>query len=102
MSRSQTTAVGSFKPNAWGLYDMHGNVKQWCADFHGTLKDDATDPTGPKPGADDGTLKRILRGGSWDIPPQVCRSAWRSAGTPDATNHNIGFRVVLDGAAFHT
>jgi formylglycine-generating enzyme required for sulfatase activity len=70
-----TAPVGKFKPNAFGLYDMHGNASQWCADWYGAeyyAKSPTDDPTGPDFGDD-----RVLRGGSWYCAPSICRSAVR-------------------------
>ena len=71
--REKTTPVGSFPANAWGLYDMHGNVWQWCQDWYGDYpQKDVVDPQGPEKGE-----VRVLRGGSWISDPQYCRSAFR-------------------------
>jgi eukaryotic-like serine/threonine-protein kinase len=86
--------VGSFKPNGFGVYDMHGNIWQWCADwydFNGYANSPATDPSGPR----DGTA-RVLRGSCWGHVPRRCRSASRVGGTPDLRNYVFGFRVVVD------
>jgi formylglycine-generating enzyme required for sulfatase activity len=86
------TVVGSYKPNAWGLYDMHGNVWQWCSDWYDKnhYKDSpAKDPQGP----DRGTF-RVRRGGSWCNNAASCRSVCRSYGRPDHRHYAIGFRVV--------
>jgi formylglycine-generating enzyme required for sulfatase activity len=91
--RAKTTPVGEFPPNAWGLYDMHGNLWQWCADWHGGLaRKEITDPTGPKSGKN-----HILRGGSWGSNPVFCRSANRNFADPASRTEFYGFRVALDG-----
>jgi sulfatase modifying factor 1 len=74
-----TTPVGKFPPNAWGLYDMHGNVAQWCQDpFANYPQQAVVDPRGPdKRGA------RVLRGGSWEEPAAACRSSSRAWDSPD-------------------
>jgi formylglycine-generating enzyme required for sulfatase activity len=76
--RQATTPVGSFPPNAWGLFDMHGNVWEWCQDWSGPYpKGDVKDQIGPEKGDD-----RVLRGGSWCNRPNGCRSACRNAYAP--------------------
>ena len=89
-----TAPVGQFKPNAFGLYDMHGNAWQWCADWYGADyygKSPVDDPTGP----DSGTV-RVLRGGSWYFWSVFTRSAQRYRGTPGDRHigHCAGFRVA--------
>ena len=91
------TKVGCYLPNAWGLYDMHGNVWEWCLDRWGDYSTDAvTDPAG----ADSGST-RVVRGGSWNNVAQDCRSASRSSSVygPSYRNSLIGFRLVCLPAA---
>jgi len=89
--RKTTVPVGSFKPNRWGLYDMHGNVWEWCRDWHGDYpKGAVTDPAGPSSGS-----YRVLRGGSWGNYSRSCRSASRGRAHPSFRFSCFGFRVVL-------
>ena len=85
-----TTPVGSYAPNSWGIFDMHGNVEEWCADwFEERYGGDAIDPVGPTSGT-----FRIMRGGSWCSFADGCRSASRSWLRPEAGGHLTGFRLV--------
>ena len=88
----KTCAVGSFPPNSWGLYDMHGNVSEWCSDWKSGAYQAAKemDPRGPEKGQ-----MRVVRGGGWFDPPRICRSAHRHGSGPDMRNADIGFRVVV-------
>ena len=89
-SDSSTHPVGKKKPNAWGLYDMHGNVEEWCRDWHGFYQGDATDPAGPPTG-----VLRVGRGGGWQSGMDRCRSAVRSNFSPENRLNSLGFRIAL-------
>jgi formylglycine-generating enzyme required for sulfatase activity len=93
--RERTTIVGRFPANSFGLYDMHGNVDEWCADhWHDNYEGAPTD--GSAWLTDDETSNRILRGGSWTYYHRDCRSASRACSWPDDRIFNIGFRIVMD------
>ncbi|MGB2821535.1 MAG: formylglycine-generating enzyme family protein, partial [Phycisphaerae bacterium] len=94
--RGRTAPVGSYRPNAWGLYDMHGNVWEWCSDWHSHSYFGAAD-VDPK-GAPRGRV-RILRGGAWSYDANGCRSADRGYQLPDARSVNFGFRVAVESDA---
>ncbi|NEO74651.1 formylglycine-generating enzyme family protein, partial [Moorena sp. SIO3H5] len=92
-SREQTTDVGSFPGNAFGLYDMHGNVWEWCQDnWNQTYKGAPTDGTAL---IIDENNYRLLRGGSWFSDPRVCRCAYRYWFGRVGSYGNFGFRVVV-------
>ena len=89
-----TAPVGSFKPNAFGLYDMHGNVWQWVSDYYSPdyyAKSPVDDPQGPPPAG-----KHVRRGGGWATWSFYCRSSYRNYNTPESRYFNLGFRVVME------
>ncbi|NEQ80812.1 MAG: formylglycine-generating enzyme family protein [Moorea sp. SIO2I5] len=98
--RQQTTEVGSFTPNAFGLWDMHGLVWEWCEDYDhenylGAPLDGSAWLNDGSAWLNDGIEEyRILRGGSWDCDPNLCRSASRFSGNPSVPKKEFGFRVV--------
>ena len=91
--RQQTTEVGTFPPNAFGLYDMHGNVWEWCLDhWHDNYQGAPIDGSAWNTGGND--KYRLLRGGSWTNYPSYCRSAYRNRFKMGSRSHSLGFRVV--------
>jgi len=90
LKNNQPAPVKTYPPNAWGLYDMHGNVWEWCQDLYGDYSANAIiDPLGP----DSGTM-RVRRGGSWFFHDYQCRSANRAYAHPASRFRNTGFRLV--------
>ena len=89
-SPGTTTAVKSYRPNCWGLYDMHGNVWEWCQDWYGDYPTaPVIDPQGPESGSD-----KALRGGSWDSQARACRAVRRAYRRPEYRLNCIGFRLL--------
>jgi uncharacterized protein (TIGR02996 family) len=89
-----TTPVDAYPPNAWGLYDLHGNVSEWCADWfdeHYYQTSPRQDPPGPPQGD-----HRVLRGGSWHDAGQYCRAAFRYDRPADEERNEFGLRVLLE------
>ena len=91
-SGSKTHPVGQKKPNAWGLYDMHGNVFEWCSDWwqRDYTTTTVSDPTGPATGS-----LRVYRGGGWIGTARFCRSAYRTGYMPDYRDRDLGFRLAF-------
>jgi len=92
-SGGTTHPVGQKQPNAWGLYDVHGNVREWVQDWYGKTyyaNSPETDPKGPSNGD-----YRVIRGGSWSFGAELCRSASRYYSMPGSRREGMGFRLAL-------
>jgi formylglycine-generating enzyme len=106
----RTAKVGSYQPNAWGLYDMHGNVSVWCSDWYDPdyyKTSPKADPKGPDKGVvptgyknrdtpGEGQFYRVIRGGSWVDEGRACRSAYRYRAMPHEAYQIVGLRVVCE------
>lgn len=94
---SQHTSVGLYKPNAWGIYDMHGNVAEWCLDiYHDDFDDNVTDPVGPCVGS-----RRVVRNGHFGCPFENCTSSFRKGDYLRNSDCNVGFRIVMSSSGFY-
>lgn len=90
----QTQPVGSYAPNAWGLYDMHGNVREWCRDYWSSSYYSSSAVANPQ--GSTSSIWRMWRGGSWNDGAKNCRSAYRSSALPENYNNQLGFRLAAD------
>ena len=102
---NRTASVGSYDPNAWGLYDMHGNVREWCLDWYGANLPGGLEPDGPDSDED---KTRVVRGGGWSSDAEHCTSAYRESaaermeGTePSFASIDLGLRLCIPGAYGH-
>ena len=87
-----TAKVGSYRPNAWGLYDMHGNVHEYCLDWYGDTRPGGVDPSGP---ASNSSSQRVIRGGGWQNTADICASAWRGPYSQATPINQVGLRVFI-------
>jgi len=91
-SGGETQPVGEKKPNSWGLFDMHGNLMEWCNDWFGEFYYQQCTEEDHPPGPEDG-ISKVLRGGAWQFGAEATRSAYRNSSNPETTSSVIGFRV---------
>jgi len=95
IGRGRRVAVGSYPPNDFGLFDLHGNVSEWLADSWHPNYIDA--PADGRAWVESGDDRHVIRGGAWDYLPRLLRSSWRDWRRADCHADNIGFRLVSDG-----
>jgi formylglycine-generating enzyme required for sulfatase activity len=90
----KTASIGSYPANAFGLFDMHGNVWEWCSDWYDEYPSDrVTDPMGPTSGS-----ARVIRGGGWGLDAWSCRAAFRTRFEPGFRHVSLGFRLAHSSA----
>lgn len=104
-SNGRTNPVAQKRSNAWGIFDMHGNVSEWCLDYYGEYSSPSVDPSfGVRKNSDlglkssffnDSLNQRVVRGGAWSSTIDRCRSAWRGRASPDVRVNVVGFRLAL-------
>jgi formylglycine-generating enzyme required for sulfatase activity len=93
-SDSSSHNVGEKIPNELGIYDMSGNVREWCQDWFDYYDSEELDnPVGPLDG-----VKKVNRGGAWTTPSENCRNSYRNANFPTEAFHDLGFRLVMDSS----
>jgi formylglycine-generating enzyme required for sulfatase activity len=93
LGKGGARTVATKRANAWGLFDLHGNVREWCEDsWHGSYEGAPDDGSARQ---DAGSPERVLRGGSWVYPARACRSSFRSWSVPICRFYDIGFRPAF-------